>query len=194
VPAAPKLAEIQTLFRNAVIEGGTEGIAMWLVGGRDPEQRLAIHRRNYHTSLVDALLTKFPATAWLVGTSFLAEAAAHFVSKHPPQVPCIAEYGAGFPEFLSQCPGAERLPYLRDFAKLEWYVGLVSIAVDNASPGLHYLHASWPVDELMKFYLTDTAPDRFELLPADIWIQVRGARGEFQLNRVEPKEITRDHF
>src|SRR6516165_1847903 len=43
--------------------------------------------------------------------------------------------------------------------------------------GLRYLHASWPVDDLMKLYLTDTAPSEYPLAPTDVWLEVRGSRG-----------------
>src|SRR5262249_55742387 len=180
------LAEIQADFRKAVVDSDTRNIAPVLIGGDHPEGRLTIHQRNYQTSLVDSLLHKFPATAWLIGTPFLTEAARHFVREHPPQAPCIAEYGSAFPDFLARCPGAQRLPYLREFAQLEWRVGQVSIAVDRVpvdssefstinadalpdtvltlQPGVFYLHASWPIDELMKLYVTETAPDRFDLI------------------------------
>ena len=207
-----RLAEVQSHFRNALIDGEVAQIAPMLVGGLDPEKRLTIHQRNYETSLVDALLVKFPATGWLIGTPFLTAAACRFVHEHPPQAPCIAEYGSAFPDFLSTHPGAERLLYLRNFAELEWCVGQVAIAVDAPSisddgfsdvapqrlpklrltlqPGLRYLKASWPVDELMKLYLTETAPHQLELAPADVWIEVRGARGEFQLNRLDAANFT----
>ena len=148
----------------------------------------------------------------MIGTPLLTEAAKHFAREHPPQAPCIAEYGAAFPDFLARCPETQRLPYLRKFAQLEWYVGQVSIAVDDApvsgkefsiidagalpetvlmlQSGLHYIEASWPVDELMKLYLTEKVPDYFELSPADVWIEVRGARGEFQLNRLDAANFT----
>ena len=195
-----RLAEIQSRFRNALIDCDVGQIAPILVGGRQPEKRLTIHQRNYERSLVDALLAKFPATGWLLGTPFLTEAARRFVHVHPPQAPCIAEYGVAFPDFLSKYPGVEHLGYLRDFAELEWCVGQVAITVDAVSisgnalsnlgtetlldmrltlqPGSRYLKASWPVDELMKLYLTETAPNQLELAPADVWIEVRGARGE----------------
>ena len=207
-----RLADIQSHFRNALIDYDVGRIAPVLVGGREPEKRLAIHQRNYETSLVDALLSKFPATGWLAGTSFLTEVARRFVHDHPPQAPCIAEYGAVFPDFLSKHPGSQGTLYLRDFAELEWRVGQVAIAVDalpisaaafsnlapemlpdihvTLQPGLRYLKASWPVDELMKLYLTDTAPDRLELAPGDVWIEVRGARGEFQLSRLDAGGFT----
>jgi len=205
------LAEIQADFRNAVIHGDTNGIAHELVGGLKPDRRLSVHQRNYETSLVDALLVKFPATGWLIGTPFLTHAAKDFIRAHPPTAPCIAEYGDSFPAFLSVCALAERVSYLRDFAELEWHVGQVAIAVDFApisaeafsgvvpdalpnfrlklQPGLRYLNTSWPVDELMKLYLTETAPEQLELASIEIWLEIRGARGQFQFNRLNPAEF-----
>ena len=57
-------------------------------------------------------------------------------------------------------------------------------------PGLRYLKTSWPVDELIKLYLTETAPNQLEFAPADVWIEVRGARGAFQLNRLDTGDFT----
>lgn len=180
-----RLHEIQTRFCDALVHGETGGIAPALIGGVYPEKRLAIHQRNYQASLVDAVLTKFPATEWLLGTRFLTEAARRFIQEYPPAAPCIAEYGSEFPEFLGDC--APQLPYVRDFARLEWCIGKAAIAVDRhcIGSGTHYLHTNWPVDELITLYLTDNAPARFELEPVDLWIQIRGDRGEFQLNRVQ---------
>ncbi len=207
-----RLAELQSYFRKAVVDGDTRSVSHVLIGGCDPEKRLTVHQRNYQTGLIDSLLVKFPATGWLIGTPLLTEAAKHFVREHPPQAPCIAEYGAAFPDFLARFPETQPLPYLRKFAQLEWYVGQVSIAVDDSPvsgkefsiidadalpetvlmlhSGLHYIDASWPVDELMKLYLMETAPDYFELSPDDVWIEVRGARGEFQLNRLDAASFT----
>lgn len=211
----PTLAETQSRFRDAVVQGEMQhasSLALLLVGGCCPEKRLIVHQRNYRQSLVDALLIKFPATAWLLGTEFLRQTATRFSREFPPLAPCIAEFGAGFPVFLSQCPGAERAPYIREFAELEWYVGKVAIAISSVpvsaeklssidadtlpdtllelQPGLHYLSASWPVDDLMKLYVSETAPDRLELSPAEVIIEVRGARGEFRFSRLEAAEAT----
>jgi hypothetical protein len=209
----PTLAETQSKLRDAVVHGRVEDRAAlrdMLLGGLNPEKRLSVHQRNYHTSLAEALLVKFPATAWLVGTRFLMEAAKRFVIEQPPQAPCIAEYGAVFPDFLSRCPGAGFVPYLSDFAELEWCLGKAAIAVDETplsgpefsatdphtlpdtlltlQSGLYYMHASWPVDDLMKFYLTETAHDSFEFPPAEVWMEVRGARGAFHCNRLDAAE------
>ncbi len=203
----PSLADTQRVLRWAVVTGDASDVAPLLVGGRDAEKRFAIHHRNYESSLVTALLGKFPATAWLIGTRFITEAAQRFVYEHPPEAPCIAEYGERFPQFLSICPSADRAPYVRDFAELEWRIGQVSVAVDRQpllpdcfstidgqglidarltlQEGVRYIQASWPIDDLMKLYLTDAAPDHLTFEPADVWIEIRGARGEFQINRLD---------
>src|SRR5215468_2815760 len=123
------LHEIQTGFRAAVVHGDSNTISHALIGGRHPEKRLSIHQRNYRASLTDSLLTKFPAAHWLLGTRFLTEAAGRFIRECPPSMPCIAEYGSEFPDFLGQC--APHLPYVRDFAILEWFVGKAVIAIDQ---------------------------------------------------------------
>src|SRR5437867_1330320 len=127
----PPLAETQSHMRHAVVARESAGIVPLLVGGRDHEKRLGIHQRNYETSLVNALLGKFPATRWLVGTPFLSEAAREFIRVCPPDAPCIAEYGEGFPVFLATRPSTERVPYLRWFAELEWHLGHVAIAIEH---------------------------------------------------------------
>jgi Putative DNA-binding domain len=164
----PMLAEIQCRMRNAIVHGDTSHVAPLLREGEDSAGRFAIHRRNYETSLVDALLTKYPATVWFVGTRFVTEAAVRFVHQQPPTAPCIAEYGVEFPQFLSMLPSAERVPYLRDFAALEWYVGQASIA--TSSPPLAAEHLSsceghaWGETEALGH--TSTLPQETECL---IW-------------------------
>jgi hypothetical protein len=203
------LAETQAMFRQAVVTGELTAAAA-LLGAR-VEKRIAIHRRNYQSSLVAALLGKFPAVAWLAGIPFVTEAAQSFIEQFPPQKPCIAEYGKTFPEFLSTRPGARRVPYLEKFADLEWQIGHKTIAVpephiaiDSISSidpeklpelrlhlqhGVGYLHAAWPIDELMKLYVTDCAPDRLEFEPSEVFLEVRGSRGSFQINRLEESEF-----
>ena len=79
----PSLADMQLRIRHAVVDGDTATIAPLLIGGRAPERRLAIHQRHYRSSLVAAVRTKFPATAWLLGMPFLDEAASVRMPKWP---------------------------------------------------------------------------------------------------------------
>jgi Putative DNA-binding domain len=203
----PALAEIQSRMRDAVVAGEAAGIESLLVGGQFGRRRLEIHCRQYEVSLMNTLVEKFPGCGWLVGTLFVAEAARHYIRWHPPEKPCIAAYGAGFPQFLADCPGAGRVPYLRDFAELEWRVGQVAIAIDEAAisfaelaavsedalpdlvlslqPGICYLEAGWPADELMELYLAETAPESLVFEPFSVWLEIRGARGEFSAARLD---------
>ena len=205
------LAELQLRFRHALVSGDGSGIASLLVGGRAPALRLKVHQRHYEVSLVTALLGKFPATQWLVGSAFVEEAARQYVRRHPPTAPCIAEYGGEFPSFLADCPFAARLPYLRSFGELEWHVGRAAVAIelpplDIASlsgrdgdsvvaarlviqPSVRYLEAGWPVEELFRLYLSNTVPDRITFAPADTFLEVRGARGVFQFARLDAGEF-----
>jgi Putative DNA-binding domain len=205
------LPETQHRIRQAVVRGDATGLATQLVGGGDPLARLRIHQRHYEASLVTAVVGKFPATAWLVGAPFLMAAARIFAHECPPKAPCIAEYGEDFPAFLANRPEAERVPYLRSFAELEWQVGAVSIAIERPAltadafacleetalpdvaldlqAGLRYLRAAWPVDDLLKLYLTNNAPNEFVFERADVWLQIRGARGAFDIRRLEPEDF-----
>ena len=185
----PTLADLQGTIRQAVVLGEASAVAPLLLGGSDARKRLAIHHRHYETSLVTALLNRFPATVWLVGSPFVTAAAIQFVRDRPPSRPCIAEYGEDFPGFLSAVNGAAELPYLRPFAELEWHMSRLSLAITRPAlsqadlsaiepatladvrialqPGVHYLHAAWDVDNLIRLYLTDSAPNQFALQNGD---------------------------
>ncbi len=210
--AVPSLAEIQRGVRRAVVTGEVGDLPLLLFGGGDVATRLKIHHRHYHASLIEALLGKFPATAWLVGAGFMTDAAERFLREQPPRALCIAEYGEAFPAFLGERPVASHLGYLRSFAELEWHLGQVSLAVDASAidlealahvesaaladavvalqPGIRYLEASWPVDELMTLFLTDNAPDRLEFTPVDVRLEIRGARGQFVMPRLTAATFT----
>jgi len=199
------LTETQRLVRRAVVLGDTEAARALLVGGEDPTKRLAIHHRHYRASLVRTLLDRFPALTWLVGSEAVTSAAISYVTEHPPITPSLSEFGQSFPTYLAERPGLDALGYLTAFGELEWHVGTVSIAVDvpgltiesivaaanqddatlALQPGVRYVHAAWPVHELMRFFLSGSAPDRYELRREDAWIEVRGARGEFHIHSLD---------
>ena len=206
----PPLTEVQRRLRDAIVGPGSSAIMPLLVGGADPGERLAIHRRHYEGSLVRALLDKFPATTWLIGSAAMHDAARAFAGLHAPTTPCMAEYGDNFPRFLADREGSRGLAYLRWFAELEWRLVHAAIAIDQpaldlqrlaehgdlsevelvAQPGLCYLASPWPVDDLMKLYLTDTAPEQYQLAAADdIWLEICGSRGAFRFDRLEHGEF-----
>jgi hypothetical protein len=208
------LAELQQGFRDALVTGDAGHVAPALVGGADPRARLAIHQRHYEASLVRALLDRFPATQWLVGSQPVIEAAREFVRRQPPAAPCIAEYGEAFTTHLAGAPIGDRVPYLREFAECDWHLGRVAVSVDKPGvgpepgaafagipadavanarlvlqSGTHYLRASWPIDTLIALFVDDKAPDRVVIEPGDVHLEVRGSRGAFRLARLDAAEF-----
>jgi hypothetical protein len=57
------------------------------------------------------------------------------------------------------------------------------------SENMQYVHLDWALDELIALYLTDTAPDEYALRHEDVWLEIRGLRGELQMTR-----LTREEF
>lgn len=200
------LAELQQQIRDAVVNANSAPIEPFLVGGQNALKRLAIHRHHYGASLTAAVVGRFPATGWLVGPRRLEDAAWQFVHQHPPNAPCIAEYGARFPRFLATWPETAHLTYMPEFADLDWHLGRLSVSVDVAAvgrehllamnptdladarvtlqSGTHYLRASWPIDELITMYLADSSPESWTLVDEEAYIEVRGARGSFRFSRL----------
>jgi hypothetical protein len=211
-PRVLSLADLQHSVARAMTTGEREPVVAQLVGGAHPGKRLNIHLRHYEASLTAALLDKFAACAWLVGADLVSAAARAYVHSHPPEQPCIAEYGEQFPRLLADCGRARTMPYLESFAELEWAVGRASIAIDYPplswpdigrigserlidsvlalQPGLRYLRSAWGVDQLMTTYLSGTEPERFVLPESDTLIEVRGARGTVHLARLDGATFT----
>jgi len=179
----PALSDIQAAVRDALVHGNYNAAAPLLSGGAHPEHRLAIHQRHYAASLTHALLDRFPATVWLVGSELVTDAAISFIREQPPSKPCLAEYGEFFPHHLGAHAAASALPYLLQFAELEWHLGRLALATDD-SPNVHYLHLDWSVDELIGAYLADSAPEAFALRYETVWLEVRGLRGALEMHRL----------
>ena len=175
-----QLADVQQRMTSALRTGKPDSCASLLVGGTAPATRLAVHARHHQGSLTRAIAERFPATAWLAGSALVADAAAAFVRIRPPARPCLAEYGEAFPAFLGTWPGAAHLPYLAQFAAIDWHLGRLAIATDDAPVTLRL---DWPLDELMTFFLSGQAPEAYELHAESVWLEVRGARGEVSLRR-----------
>lgn len=123
------LPELQGAFRDALLNGNTRRIL------REVENRrvgavgaLAIYRNHVRISLTAALRTTFPVVSKLVDERFFAFAAHAYIQAQPPASPCLNEYGATFPDFLSAFAPCRSLPYLADVARLEWALNLARIA------------------------------------------------------------------
>lgn len=94
-----------------------DGVRAW--NGSDPAVRLAVHRNNLVSGLVDGLGLGFPVTQQLVGEAFFRAMAALFVRQQPPRSAVLAHYGDGLAGFIDHFEPAFSLPYLADMARLE---------------------------------------------------------------------------
>lgn len=106
------------------------GLRAW--NGSDPGVRLAVHRNNVLSSLIDALADAFPVTQALVGDEFFRAMAALFVRQQPPRTRVLAHYGDALPDFIARFEPARPLPYLADVARLERARVLAYHAADAA--------------------------------------------------------------
>jgi len=124
-----------------------EDLRAW--NGSDPARRLAVHRNNVLSSLIDALADTFPVAQELVGEAFFRALCASFVRAKPPRTPVLAQYGAEFPDFVAGFPPAASVPYLADVARLEWMRVWAYHAADAAPVGSAALESLFTCDEAL---------------------------------------------
>jgi hypothetical protein len=116
-----RLADLQASYRGYLLSGDAAHLSPAIVADSfDGSERLAIYRNNFLISLGEALKANFPVTLQLVGTDFFEQAARGFVLAHPPQRPCLFEYGAGFADYLRDLPQLATLSYVADMARFEF--------------------------------------------------------------------------
>jgi Putative DNA-binding domain len=179
--AIPRLLELQTLFRRAVLGGDASEIAAWIQSdGLDAEARLRIHRNHAFAKLSAVLQGTFPVVCRLVDQRFFAYAAHDFLREHPPHSRCLIEYGDAFADFLAGFEPCRNLPYLADVARFEWAVhvtttvretaplrieALAALSAEQApliqlrlQPSLSYFTSGWPVDAVWQANQTEEVP------------------------------------
>jgi hypothetical protein len=124
----------QAAFARALLDPALPAPADLLTwNGSDPAARLAVHRNNVMMSLLGLLTDTFAVTRELVGDAFFRAMGRDFVRAQPPSGPVMAEYGAGFADFIRAFAPARALPYLPDVARLEW-LRLVALHAADAAP------------------------------------------------------------
>lgn len=116
-----RLAELQAAYGGYLLTGQSAALAPAIVADAfEAAERLAIYRNNFLIGLGEALKANFPVTLQLVGRDFFEQAARHFVLSHPPQRPCMFEYGAAYPDYLRDLPQLAGMPYVAEMARFEF--------------------------------------------------------------------------
>jgi hypothetical protein len=123
----------------------------------------------------------------------------------------MAEYGQELVETLLR-NGSDLPPYIAEVARLDWALGILSVATDHKAigidalaavpadeleqatltlqPGLAHMATAWPVDALVQLRLAASAPEQLAFLPEETWRELRGARGRFTMHRLDPGAFT----
>lgn len=132
--------------------------------------RLRVYRHHVQHSLASALAATFPTVQALVGDDFFRALARAFVARTLPRQPVLAEYGAGFADFLADHEPARVLPYLADVARLDW-------ALNTA------FHAA-PAPALTPAMLAAVEAERLPSLGLRLSDGVALVRSEFPIDRI----------
>lgn len=205
------LSELQASFRDAVTGGPNDGVLAALSCPADPEERLDIYRRHHRESFRRHLRGRYPTVEWLIGTDSMVAMADATLRAAPPRAPSMAEYGQELVETLLR-DGSDLPPYIAEVARLDWTLGILSVATDHEAigidalavvpadelervtltlqPGLAHMAMAWPADALVQLRLAASAPEQLAFLPQETRLELRGARGRFTMRRLDPGAFT----
>ncbi|MBI1211326.1 MAG: hypothetical protein GC190_07685 [Alphaproteobacteria bacterium] len=150
------LADVQRALRDAIVL--RQPLADDLIDGSraQAKRRLAVHANHFRKSLTGTLAKTFPAIVSLVDEKFFAYCADAFIDAHPPQHPCLFNYGADFAQFVASFAPCAALPYLADVARLEWDMHAVfhELPADRTSAPrwlgrcVRLLQSPYPIDRI----------------------------------------------
>ena len=138
----------QTVFSAALLDG-EQPVPPGLIqpDGRAAGKRFDVYRNNVLSSLVDAMVSGFPALVSLLGETYFRALAAQYVRAHPPTTPVVAHYGEGFDAFLRGFAPLQTYPYLGDVARLELAIRSSQNAADLQGRAAERL-ATIPTEQL----------------------------------------------
>ncbi|OQX15881.1 MAG: DUF2063 domain-containing protein [Thiothrix lacustris] len=117
------LPELQQHFITAIFNRDQRDAAAALVkshGTLDAAQRVGIYRNSVHGILWQYLESLYPVCQQLLGAAFFEAASDHYIDQQPPTRPFLAEYGAGFADFLAAHPALQQMLWIAEVARLEW--------------------------------------------------------------------------
>jgi len=141
----PDLATFQLAFASALGRTSRRGAL-------ERQPGFAVYRNNCAVGLIDALRAAYPVTAEILGPEGFDALAFDFSRAHPPMGPILADYGAGFADFLGAQPWTSEIPYLAGVAELERLATETHLAPDAEALDLGDL-ARIGIDGLMTLRL-----------------------------------------
>lgn len=88
-------------------------------GGKRVDKRYNVYRNNVTVSLLQALVSIYPAVQRITGPDFFRAMARFHLYETPPKSPLLFEYGRDFPDFIDRYEYARPMPWLGDVARIE---------------------------------------------------------------------------
>ncbi|UCU99791.1 DNA-binding domain-containing protein [Acidovorax radicis] len=117
--------------------------APWL-SALESQPGFAVYHNTVLKACIDALQANYPTVCQLVGEDWFRAAAAVFVRSQPPRDGLLADYGAGFTDFLAGFAPAAELPYLSAVARLDRCWTECHLAADATAVGRDWLAQQAP--------------------------------------------------
>ena len=116
---APRLAEVQSRFQAAILEGADDVLGLIPGNSRtDNGVLLGVYRHAYVARLVEVVRGAYPMLARFMGDAAFDAIARAYVAAYPSRTANARWYAARVPELLARAPYAAR-PELGDMARLE---------------------------------------------------------------------------
>lgn len=115
---APSLAELQSSFQRAIVDGDAGILDLIADNSRTARETLfGVYRHAYRARLVEILRHDYAELARFAGEETFASLALGFIAAHPSRTPNARWFGSAFPEFLAAHPGHEAHPEHADLAR-----------------------------------------------------------------------------
>jgi len=121
------LTQLQQTFYDSVIDKSNHDILKYMHTDHiNAMTRLNIYRNTVTEKLRRALEITYPAIWDLLDVACANSVAYAFLQeeKNLPETACLDDWGDHFPEFLRTFQPLEKMVYLCDVAKIQWYMHL----------------------------------------------------------------------
>jgi hypothetical protein len=203
------LREVQEGLRRALLERDASAILPHIVDDQIPAgARLQIYQNHVRITLTEALKASYPVVCRLVDERFFAYACSVYIAEHPPEGPCLFEYGDTLPEFLERFPPCRGLPWLGDVARFERAINAVLNADDAPSldpaalaavpvehhgrlvlrfhPACRLLISRFPIDHIWQAGQPGAEGKSVDPCEGEVMLEVRRLGDEVVFRRLDP--------
>jgi hypothetical protein len=117
-----KLAELQNLFKKAVMKGESKPFLREIEEGGNipPEKRLSIYAHAYRSRLAEVLQEDFPVLHTMVGDEMFSKICNQYIDLYPSIHPSLRYFGKNMEKFLkTSIPYCDNL-VIGEMADFEW--------------------------------------------------------------------------